>query len=261
NFRKPQLNGTPMKLQIKDELPSLEALAPCTADLPIPLSDGYWKNRSVFVPLVCRSQQWTKQQAAICLGDKQLILCGDSTIKQIRKAIKTVFDINDIVFQFVYPRTGNIVVEFKTGVLESDLLDRISQNNCSTENYVIVLNFAFHYGAFTNRAFLERIYHAKLAVQRLMLRCPTSKIVIKLAHPRDNNVFIEQTIHSANWVFYDMNRMIRRVFGGIGVHFLDIWDMVSSSFEDNNVHMPHSVIVQEVYLMLSYICPELVVSS
>ncbi|XP_006822637.1 NXPE family member 2-like, partial [Saccoglossus kowalevskii] len=253
-FKNPQLNGTPMTLIIKDTLQSPEILSPCSADLPVPLSDGYWKNRSVFVPLVCKSQQWTKQQAAICLNDTKLIICGDSTLMQMRQALRNNFKIADIVTQFVYPRTGNIVVRFKTGVLESDLLDRILRTNCSTANYVIVLNFAFHYGAFTNRAFLERIYHAKLAVQRLMLRCPTSKIIIKLAHPRDN-IFIEQTIHSANWVFYDMNRMIRRVFGGIGVHFLDIWDMVSSSFQNNTVHMPNTVIVQEVHLMLSYICP------
>ncbi|XP_077864970.1 NXPE family member 1-like [Saccoglossus kowalevskii] len=200
-FVKPQLKGTPIALQIKDLLQSPEILQPCTTDLPVPLSDGYWKDR-----------------------------------------------------------TGDIVVKFKTGVLETDLLDRIVQSNCSTTNHVIVLNFAYHYGAFTNRAFLERIYQAKLAVQRLMLRCPTTKIVIKLAHPRDN-AFIEQTIHSANWVFYDINRMIRRVFGGIGIHFLDIWDMVLSSFKKYTVHMPDTVIVQEVHLMLSYICPELVVSN
>nr|XP_006815958.1 PREDICTED: NXPE family member 3-like [Saccoglossus kowalevskii] len=231
-------------------------LQSCAADLPVPLSDGYWKDRSVFVSFVCKSQQWTKQQISTCLADKKLILCGDSTLMQIEHSLTPIRGI-DIVSHFVYPRVGNVVVRFKNGVLESDLLDRIVQPNCSSSNFVIVLNFAFHYGAFTNRAYLERIYHARLAVQRLMLRCPTSKIVIKLLHPRDN-IFIEQSIHSANWVFYDMNRIIRRVFGGIGVHFLDIWDMVLSSFENKTVHMPPTVIVQEVHLMLSYICPEMV---
>ncbi|XP_006815959.1 NXPE family member 3-like [Saccoglossus kowalevskii] len=244
---------------ISDALLPQEKLKPCAADLRIPLSDGYWYNKSVFVPLVCKSQQWTIDQAARCLADKQIILYGDSTLMQIGMVLKNTFKIKHIISTFVFPMVANAVMRFKKGVLESDRLDRISQVNCSIANHVIVLNFAYHFGAFTNRAYLERLYHAKLAVQNLLSRCPKSIVLIKLSHPRDNES-IEQSVHSSNWVFYDMNRMIRRVFGGIGVRFWDIWDLVISSFENINVHMNTRVIVQEVHLMLSYICPELVMT-
>nr|XP_006820525.1 PREDICTED: NXPE family member 3-like [Saccoglossus kowalevskii] len=251
------LQGMPMAVTIQDSTIDSPKLPNCGPDLPIPLSDGYWDNNRTYISKVCRSQQWTQEQFDKCAANKIFVGSGDSALREfidIFKEFNSHFD-----FHFMTPRIAGPHISIWEPMFESDIIDNISQSDCRLHNYVVLLNFCFHYGAWSTRSFVERLVQVKLSVERLMKRCRDPKIVIKMSHSRDN-VYIEQQIHSNNWSFYDMNRIIRRVFGGIGVHFLDIWDMVISSFHDITVHMDRDVVMQEFYLMLSYICPELVES-
>ncbi|XP_077868734.1 NXPE family member 3-like [Saccoglossus kowalevskii] len=228
----------------------------CGPDLPVPLSDGYWDDNITFVPLVCRSKQWSVQEVDECLSDTEFVVSGDSTVWQFGTIMNQRFH-KKFVNNMVVPRFGGPTTYFWNLVLESDLLDNITIDKCRAKTPVVVLNFCFHYGVWSTRSYLQRIYRAKLAIDRLMKRCPKSKVVIKLAHARDN-VYLEQSIHSSNWIFYNMNRMVRRVFWGSGVIFLDVWDMALSAPYTNTVHMASQVLFQELYLMFSYICPHLV---
>ncbi|XP_006813525.2 NXPE family member 3-like [Saccoglossus kowalevskii] len=251
------LEGMPMKIKITDSSIQPPRPPPCGPDMPIPITDGYWKNRYTFIPLVCRSQQWTKPEASKCLQNKLFIVSGDSTIGQLVTSFKELFNYEGLENNFVCPRIGKTADRLR--ILESDLLDKFGQQDCRSKELVVVLNFFYHYALWSERAYLERIYRAKLAVLRLRERCPNTKVIIKLAHPVKNRELV-RSVHSSNWIFYDMNRMARYVFGGIGVLFLDPWDLVVSSTRlyKEGVHSPPPVIYQEVYLLLSYICPELV---
>ncbi|XP_077986128.1 NXPE family member 4-like [Glandiceps talaboti] len=238
---------------VSPELPS------CEHDLPIALSSGYWKDNLTFVPLMCRSQQWLKEDMEKCLLGKHLYFYGDSTLLQIIHNLNSLDLRNaNITFQFVFLRAGSPSQSVENMLFEGDYIDRIQY--CSVTTPVLILNSCFHFAAWATRAYLDRLFGAKYAVLRLLKRCPKAIVVIKLAHPRDN-VDAVQSVHSANYIYHDMNRMIRRVFGGIGVRFLDIWDLVLSHPAKNEVHMPPHVIMQELYLMLSYICPDMVEKS
>uniref|UniRef100_A0ABM0MSZ8 NXPE family member 3-like n=1 Tax=Saccoglossus kowalevskii TaxID=10224 RepID=A0ABM0MSZ8_SACKO len=249
------LEGMPMKLTIHDSQIGFPKLPSCGPDLPIPLTDGYWNNNQTYISMVCRSQQWTLDTFHKCAANKKFIGSGDSVLRQFIPLFTEFKDNFD--FQFMTPRIAGPNVSIWEPLFENDIIDNISQSDCQSRNYVVIQNFCFHYGAWSTRSFVERLVQAKLSVERLMKRCRDPKIVIKMSHSRDN-VYVEQQVHSNNWNFYDMNRIIRRVFGGIGVYFVDVWDMVISSFYDITVHMDMVVIRQEFYLMLSYICPELV---
>ncbi|XP_006820025.1 NXPE family member 3-like [Saccoglossus kowalevskii] len=252
------LEGMPMNLTIHDSPIYLSKLPICGPDLPIPLSDGYWANNRTYISMVCRSQQWTQEQFDKCAANKKFVASGDSALREfigVFSEFQGHFD-----FHFMTPRIAGPIVTIWEPMFESDIIDNITQSECQSHNYVVILNFCFHYGAWSTRSFVERLVQVKLSVERLMKRCRNPKIIVKMSHSRDN-VYMEQTIHSSNWSFYDMNRIIRRVFGGIGVHFLDVWDMVISSFYNITVHMDIHVVRQEFYLMLSYICPELVDSE
>ncbi|XP_002734534.1 NXPE family member 3-like [Saccoglossus kowalevskii] len=248
------LPATPVLIQDAEVYP--RPLQQCGSDIPVPLSDGYWETRELFIPLVCHSKQWSKEEVHRCLSDKTIIASGDSTVKQIVRLMRYEHAYN-MRFHFMAPRAGQIDETVPEFVFESDLIDNITYNECQSKVPIVMLNFGFHYGMWSTQSYIERLFRAKLAVERLLKRCPNSKVMIKLSHPREH-VFREQSIHSSNWVFFDQNRIIRYVFAGIGVLFLDIWDMVLSSFETNTVHMPPVVISQEIHLMLSYICPEMV---
>ncbi|XP_077986146.1 NXPE family member 4-like [Glandiceps talaboti] len=248
--------GNPITITIQDSnvTPKLPL---CGPDLPVTLSSGYWKDNLTFVPLMCRSQQWQKEDMEKCLLGKEIHMYGDSTVGQVSKSLRfrNVQPRELFHVHYILLRGGSPVQYVKNMLFEADFIDRIG--NCTSVTPVVMMNFCFHFGSWTTRAYLDRIFGAKCAVLRLFKRCPEAIVIIKLAHPRDN-VDVVQRVHSSNYRFHDMNRMIRRVFGGIGVRFLDLWDLVSSHITNNQVHMPAAVITQELYLMLSYVCPEMV---
>ncbi|XP_077868145.1 NXPE family member 3-like [Saccoglossus kowalevskii] len=248
------LRGTPVHLHILDATtPSLD-LPPCGPDLPKPLSDGYWDNKYTYVSLTCQSIQWEQDEFEKCINDKEFLLSGDSTLKQVSESFSN-FNFKNTNFNFMIPRLAGPKIGIWEGRFESDLIDNINKQQCQTKTQVLILNFCFHYALWSMRSYVERLVLAKKSIERLIQRCPKSKIMIQLSHARDN-LYKEQNIHSNNWIFYDMNRIIRRVFGGMGIMFLDVWDLINSSFEENNVHMPRYIILQELHLALSYLCTE-----
>ncbi|XP_002733808.1 NXPE family member 3-like [Saccoglossus kowalevskii] len=252
-----RLACTPLAIKIADSSFKLPSLPPCGPDLPIPISDGYWSDNNTYVSLVCKSQQWTPVQIRKCLSNVAIRLCGDSTIGQIRQRLSWVHNHTDIITGNGFFSVGPNPVYFWNFTFESEFLDSITTENCASKKYVIMMNIMFHYASWSLRSYIDRLFVTKFAVQRFLKRCPTAVVIFKSAHTRDN-VNAIQVLHSSNWAFYDMDRMIRSVFSGIGVHFLGVWDMCLSHFSKPDVHMAKNVIEQEIQLMFSYICPELV---
>ncbi|XP_077979611.1 NXPE family member 1-like [Glandiceps talaboti] len=246
----------PITIKIKDSNVTTK-LPSCGPDLPVSLSSGYWKDNLTFVPLMCRSQQWQKEDVEECLLGKEVHMYGDSTIGQVHKQLSSLEAIpsNLLHLRTLFIKANSGIQGVYGGLFENDFIDRIT--SCTGVTPVLVINFCFHFGSWTTRIYLDRIFGAKYAILRLFKRCPESIVIIKLGNPRDNADSV-QSVHSSNYRFYDMDRMIRRVFGGIGVRFLDIWDLVASHISENDIHMPGPVIMQELHLMLSYICPEMV---
>ncbi|XP_077862365.1 NXPE family member 3-like [Saccoglossus kowalevskii] len=252
-----RLTCTPLAIKIADSSFKLPSLPPCGPDLPIPIYDGYWSDNKTYVSLVCKSQQWTPVQIRKCLSNVAIRLCGDSTIGQIRQRLDWVHNHTDIITGNGFFSVGPRPVYFWNFTFESEFLDNITKENCASKKYVVMMNIMFHYASWSLRSYIDRLFVTKFAVQRFLKRCPTAVVIFKSAHARDN-VNELQSLHSSNWVFYDMDRMIRSVFSGIGVHFLGVWDMCLSHFSKPDVHMSQYVIEQEIQLMFSYICPELV---
>ncbi|XP_070535865.1 NXPE family member 3-like [Ptychodera flava] len=259
NYRDATFSACPIKVQIEDSRTELK-LPTCGPDLPVAMTSGYWLNNITFVPMMCKSQKWTPQLRLNCTSDKSFFFIGDSTLLQLNR----VFNRKDImgeivktVCKFFGLRTGFPVQKVEEVAFESDFIDKINVSLCRSYTPVVVFNFGFHYASWSVRAYIDRIYRTKFSVIRLFERCPNSIVIIKLAHPRDNNS-VTQSVHSGNYLFYDMNRMLRRVFGGIGVRFLDLWDMVLSHPDKNTVHVAAHIIQQQFDMLFSYICPSMV---
>ncbi|XP_070575055.1 NXPE family member 4-like [Ptychodera flava] len=258
-FRNAQFTASPIKVKIEDSQKTLDIPA-CGPDLPVSMSSGYWASEKIFVPLMCRCQAWTPKERLQCASDKRFFLNGDSTLGQIHQLLLSkgiVGGTLETVFEYIALRVGNNVQRVNELMLEGDFIDKISTSTCRSTTPVVVFNFSFHYASWSIRAYLDRVYQTKLAVLRLLERCPKAIVIVKLAHPRDN-VDGEQSVHSGNYLFYDMNRMVRRVFSGIGVNFLDLWDMVLSHPNENAVHLKLNVLIQQLDMMLCYICPDMV---
>ncbi|XP_070537147.1 NXPE family member 1-like [Ptychodera flava] len=262
-YRKAIFSTCPIKVNIEDFHKPLD-IPVCGPDLPIPLSSGYWKNNHTFVSFVCRSQDWTPEQRFKCATDKLFFFTGDSTTDG---QFGMVFTDREIMGgrvptqkKFVALRAGHPIQSLEKIMFESDFIDTINSSMCAAHIPVVFFNYCFHYGQWSIRAYLDRVYQMKLSIIRLFERCPTAVVIAKLGHPRDNSDAI-QSQHSGNYLYYDMNRMLRRVLGGIGVHFLDVWDMVAAHPDDNTVHVGRHIIIQQMNMMFSHICPQMVNSN
>ncbi|XP_077985276.1 NXPE family member 3-like [Glandiceps talaboti] len=262
-FKSGMYNGKLQHADLKAEItgPMIQPKLPlCGPDIPVPLSDGYWADNTTFVPLMCRSQQWSDEEIKTCLSNKSIYIYGGSTMGQVYRSFKYDFPVSDHSlkrYSLVALRVTPIFLPVTGLNLESDEIDTIPQDVCNNSTAVFIVNFSFHFVTWTTSTYLERVFHAKLAIVRFLNRCPGSMVLIRLSNPRENDQ-INQRVHSSDWILYDQNRMIRRVFAGIGVRFIDVWDMVLSHHEPNVVHMPMYIIKQQVEMMLSYICPEMV---
>nr|XP_006820524.1 PREDICTED: NXPE family member 1-like [Saccoglossus kowalevskii] len=255
--------ATPLKINIQDANPEILKLPACGPDMAIPVFDGYWTDNDTYVSMVCRSQQWTQSQIQQCISRKLIFkMAGDSTLSQLSwalnnrpGALRAWTHGSECVGNAL--RIGPQSHYVWNYTFESEFLDKIDSDFCSNNYVVVVFNLMFHYATWSIRSYVDRLMVTKLALERFFKRCPTAKVFFKSAHARDN-INNLQNLHSGNFIFYDYDRMIRRVFGGMGVHFLGVWDMALSHFSKPDVHMDMKVILQEAHLLLSYVCPDLV---
>ncbi|XP_077977732.1 NXPE family member 3-like [Glandiceps talaboti] len=232
------------------------SLPPCGADMPIPVSDGFWSSYSQYNSLVCLSRQWSVTSVNTCLAGRKFVLFGDSTLGQIHDELKSRFRYDNVYHVFHGLKIGPNEMDFWDQHFAVNVLENIADNEC--DSTVVLMNLSFHFAAWTVRAYLERLMQLKYALVQFMSRCVDTPVLFKGTNPRENG-YAAQSIHSANWIFFDMNRMARRVLGGLGVRFIDVWDMSLAHLSKQVVHMSDEVIEQEIYLMMSYICPNMVI--
>ncbi|XP_070569549.1 NXPE family member 3-like [Ptychodera flava] len=252
--------GDPIGVLIKepDVINRRLNLPECGPDLPIPLLDGYWLGKTSYRSLVCRARHWSPGSFKRCLSGRTITLFGDSTLGQIHDIIKRRFGYAEVDHYFPAFKIGPNPASFWEQSFAVNVINGIRDERCNST--IFIMNLSFHFSSWTTRAYLERLLHIKHTLKQLLIRCPGIPILIKGSHPREND-YTEQSIHSSNWIFFDMNRMMRRVMGGLGIMFIDVWDMCASYYSKTLVHMPDDVIEQEVHLMTSYICPSTTLSE
>nr|XP_006826006.1 PREDICTED: NXPE family member 3-like [Saccoglossus kowalevskii] len=244
----------------------LNNLPTCGPDIPMQLSDGWWESDSTWTSLVCKTKRWTIEQMQKCLTGKTVYILGDSTVRiwhetltwliglksagdQIRRFwTSTEYNIT-LIFEFNAVITGTIPISFWNQKFEADMIDKIKHCNA-----IVVLSLTYHYASWTGRSYIERLLHVRDAVIRLVERCPDSMVVIKSSHPRDHPNS-QSYIHSSDWTLFDMNRISRAIFAGIGVRFVDVWDMSLAHFSTNHVHPTDNVVRQQLDLFFSFSCP------
>ncbi|XP_070575172.1 NXPE family member 4-like [Ptychodera flava] len=264
------LEGSPFWIEIKDSDYNLQTvrdkLPACGPDLPKPVSDGFWQTYNTWTSLVCRARHWTSGEMKRCLAGKTLYMIGDSTIRQMYESItlamgqKMDFDIirqtwtdpaldTTMIFEFHAVIVGTYMLDFWGQKFETDILDSFTR--C---NYVVVLSLSYHLATWTTQSYTERLLHLRQAILRFKKRCPGAVIVVKSSHPRDHTI-PSSYIHSSDWTLFDMNRILRETLEGLGVNFLDVWDMSMAFSASNDVHVSRKETRQQVDLFLSYICP------
>ncbi|XP_070535088.1 NXPE family member 3-like [Ptychodera flava] len=242
-----------IEIHIKESEAERPFLPKCGPDMPVPLSDGFWSSRKTYSSLVCRARQWSVEDLKRCLAGRKIILFGDSTLGQIGRLLENRLGYTNAIHYFHDFKVGPRDTFFWDQNFGINVVDSVLKEPCNST--VFVVNACFHFAAWSTRAHIERLIRLKHALKRLVTQCPKMPVIVKSSNPRENH-YAAQSIHSNNWIFYDMNRMMRKVFGGLSFMFVDVWDMSLSHWSEPQVHMHSDVIEQEIHLLTSYLCPE-----
>ncbi|XP_033112170.1 NXPE family member 1-like isoform X2 [Anneissia japonica] len=240
-------------------------LPKCEPDQQQMLSDGYWM-QSTWISFQCDTKQWSRSDIESCLRGKHVLLMGDSTTRQWYKGITKMLEFEqnwfvkaDKIIRYYDHLQLNMTFRFHPyGMLprissffdadfEANLLDKLPAERC---NYIIVISPWAHYEKWTKDTYVIRLKFIVKAVMRLIERCPNSKIAVKSPHPREKSDFLL----NVNYFFYEIRKLMRAVFTGVRVHFIDIWDMNNAYIMPNEMHMPMPVIYQELYMFFSHVC-------
>ncbi|XP_033104543.1 NXPE family member 4-like isoform X2 [Anneissia japonica] len=246
----------------------------CTPDTPEPINDGFWY-RNTWHSFACRSRSWSRKQIRTCINNKRLIFLGDSTTRQwceklllhldvdvpedlSRKGYDIVTDFLNLTFQFHPYVLGNGIEKVSEGKFEVDVLDSLATDNC---HYVIMISPWAHYEVWTKEAYLSRLEHIKAGIISFRQKCPDTKFVIKSPHPRRHSSKSLQTFIIARLtsdvLLYEIRNLMHDTFKGMGIHFIDIWDMNLAYDSPNTIHMPLEVAIQELFMYFSHICPDI----
>ncbi|CAL8298722.1 unnamed protein product [Lota lota] len=121
-------------------------------------------------------------------------------------------------------------------------------------NTVVVLSLWAHFTSFPLEVYIRRMRHIRQALVRLLDRGPGTLVVIRSA----NFVAMDQetSMHSSDWFSLQLDRVLRTMFTGLGVVFVDAWEMTLAHHLPHNIHPPPAIIKNMVDLILSHVCPD-----
>ena len=119
---------------------------------------------------------------------------------------------------------------------------------------VVVFSIWAHFTSFPIEVYIRRMRHIRQALVRLLDRGPGTLVIIRSA----NFVAMDQTTskHSSDWFSLQIDTVLRTMFKGLGVVFVDAWEMTLAHHSPHNIHPPPPIIKNMVDLILSHVCPD-----
>ncbi|XP_051870433.1 NXPE family member 3-like [Pristis pectinata] len=247
-------------------------LSECLPGKPLLSPSGFYY-QDKWVSNTCNIQHFdTPASVTNCLRGKIVYIFGDSTIRQwfeyltyfvpgLRKfdlgnSMKTgphlALDMNNTIKIDYFAHGKPIRIQ---PISSQDLpfiankLDDIKGG----KNTVIAFTIWCHFNTFPVEPYIRRLQNIRRSILRLLARSPDTVIVIKTANvqalPR------EVSLYNSDWFSYQLDLVMRRMFAGIKVAFVDAWEMTIAHYLPHDLHPKQIIIKNEVNVFLSYVCP------
>ncbi|KAM9296187.1 NXPE family member 1-like [Gastrophryne carolinensis] len=253
---------------IEGSSPKLESR--CQTGTPLPFPSGYFLKKQ-WHPVSCSPNlSESLSDAGKCLSGKLIYLFGDSTLRQwiehfpkILPALK-FFDLHgvgkhqtflalDLVSNLYiqwkkhgHPFVSMIPYSVKDHGYVANEIDRLAGG----EDTIIAITLSHHFRYFPLQIFIRRLLNVRRAIERLFLRSPDTKVIIKTGNSVELVFDVERTSDFHGYVQY---LLTKEIFSGLNVGLVDAWDMnlASGSY---NVHPVEYIIHNQIRMFLSYIC-------
>ncbi|XP_075822143.1 NXPE family member 2-like [Microtus pennsylvanicus] len=242
----------------------------CQIGMKTPFPSGYtFQGR--WISTFCEQKEFSNiNDINNCLTRKLIYLMGDSTLRQWVYYLSNV--VKTLTF-FDHHGTGmfkthvlldvkrHILVQWKKhghpfvtkklfSVKDDNYIPREIDQVAGDSRTAIVITLGQHFRPFPINIFIRRAINIRKAIERLFLRSPETKVIIKTENIREVNENAE--------IFSDFhgniqNLILRNIFRDLNVGIIDAWDM-TIAYHCEDVHPSTSVIESQVAMFLNYIC-------
>ncbi|OCT72369.1 hypothetical protein XELAEV_18035347mg [Xenopus laevis] len=242
----------------------------CSVGMSPPFPGGYFFHND-WHPVFCNLSTYEPQSIVEkCLSDKLIYLMGDSTIRQwieylpsIMKGLK-FFNLHGIGWHKTHlavdPNLNTYVQWKKHGhpfvtlsfftVKDYTSVPQEIDRLAGGRDTVIVIALGQHFRAFPITLFIRRLLNVRKAIERLFIRSPDTKVIIKSENTREINTDVERFSDFHGYIQYVL---AKNIFRGLNVGVIDAWDMTvaSGSFD---VHPSSSVLKSQINMFLEFLC-------
>ncbi|XP_054911756.1 NXPE family member 3-like [Poeciliopsis prolifica] len=206
-----------------------------------------------------------------CLSGQVLHLYGDSTIRQWFEYLISAapdlkkFDLKSlqqtgpfmalnyakntlVTFRCHAPpiRFGNLPIS-QTRYIANEL-DGVAGGEKTT----IVIGVWSHFSTFPVEVYIRRLLSIRRAVGRLLTRAPGTLVIIRTANPKALTLY--ETLTNSDWFSIQRDKILRTIFKGMNVRFVDAWEMTLAHHLPHNLHPQHPIISNMLNVVLSHIC-------
>ncbi|XP_035268586.1 NXPE family member 3-like [Anguilla anguilla] len=261
------IKGKNRKIMILPSNTTVGASVKCRPGLQIPVPAGFYM-KDVWTSLVCATGHFNAPKITQCLKDRELFMMGDSTMRQwyhyMGNSVPSIKYMDLHSSEQAGPLlavdvTNNILLHWRAHgtPLRSRTSPIANLHYISNEidgiaggpRKVIVFTIWAHFTSFPLKYYIRRVARIRQAVIALLKRAPDTIVVIKSANTGSKNVF------GSDWLALQLDTILRAIFQGINVAFIDVWQMTSCHYSKDAIHHNPTVIWNEINLLLSFICP------
>nr|XP_013011112.1 NXPE family member 2 isoform X1 [Cavia porcellus]XP_013011114.1 NXPE family member 2 isoform X1 [Cavia porcellus] len=242
----------------------------CQVGMKSPFPSGYTFKGS-WITTFCKQTKFnTAKSVNDCLQRKLIYLMGDSTLRQwiyyFKKVIQTLqtfdhhgsgifkthilLDVNRHILIQWRKHSHPFVTQQVFSVKDENYIPREIDQVAGDRDTAIVITIGQHFRPFPISIFIRRAINIRKAVERLLLRSPETKVILKTENTREihRNAEMFSDFHG-----YVQNLILRDVFADLNVGIIDAWDMTTAYFT-NDVHPPEYVVANQIGMFLNYIC-------
>ncbi|XP_059822008.1 NXPE family member 3-like [Hypanus sabinus] len=272
NLKKPLLPSTRDYVTVKPSPQAPAVPGKCVRGKPMISPSGfYYKNQ--WMSSSCKIRRFdTAVNTTDCLRGKKMYLIGDSTMLQwftyltrFLPGLK-VFDLGSSGIAgplLAVDKEHNIMVEFRVHGppiqfynIWSQLL-RYTSNKIDEvrggKDTVIAITLCVHFASYPIEVYIRRLQYIRRSILLLLGRSPDTVVVIKTANVRALTPSF--SLRQSDWFSYQLDLVLRRIFAGMNVAFVDAWEMTIAHYLPHNIH-PHQLIIKnEMDVFLSFVCP------
>ncbi|KAI1898582.1 hypothetical protein AGOR_G00073850 [Albula goreensis] len=241
----------------------------CLPGLDTPVPAGYYF-QDRWTSLVCNSQAFSSAALiSACLRDKQVHMMGDSTLRQwfeyLEETVPTLKRLNLYTSSMSGPleavdTQNNSVIRWrahgiplrtkKTPMADLHYIAREIDDMAGGKHTVIVFTIWAHFTTYPVNIYMQRIATIRRSILSLLQRAPDTLVVVKSANTGYKDVY------GSDWLSWQLDLILRAMFKGLPVAFIDVWQMTSCHYSPENIHPSKEVVRNEVGLFLSFVCPQ-----